>query len=252
MGDGQLKVTDWVQAGRYLQGLEAPLATGGPTNEIAPVPPGPSASRKLRLVNTNVLQGAIVTLAVILDAQGNENAFGGTLDFNPTAMSFGGLTSGTDAGAATLDSNLSLVGAGRVGFAVALPPGTTFIAGQKEILRLSLNASNSGTFPVTLSDQIVTRCVSDALAGELPASFDNGSLTINPSSAPSPALSIQQSGSNVVLSWEATAASFGLQRLDEMSGNWSNLPVTLQTNGTSVFATVPATNLTRFFRLASP
>jgi hypothetical protein len=93
-GDGQIKVTDWVQAGRYVAGLDPLGAIGGPTNEVAAIPSGSSGSRQLRLANTNVLQGQTTKISVVLEAQGDENALGLTLAFNPIAFGFGGVTLG--------------------------------------------------------------------------------------------------------------------------------------------------------------
>jgi hypothetical protein len=85
-------------------------------------------------------------------------------------------------------------------------------------------------------------------------SFANGTLTIAPL-VTSPVISISPSGTNVVLSWPIAAGSFKLQSLNSpsgLSGYWSNMPVTLQTNGPTVNATLPVTNRSSFFRLVYP
>jgi hypothetical protein len=256
LGDGQLKVTDWVQAGRNLSGLDALLAIGGPSSEVAPVLAGPSASRLLRVVNTNVLQGETVTLSVLLEAQGNENAVGFTLNFDQVALGVSGVELGDNAASATLQPNLNQTTSGRLGVALSLPTGETFSPGAEEIVRVTLNASGSasGAFAISLGDQLVTRCVADVLANELPVSFANGTLTIAPL-VTSPVISISPSGTNVVLSWPIAAGSFKLQSLNSpsgLSGYWSNMPVTLQTNGPTVNATLPVTNRSSFFRLVYP
>jgi hypothetical protein len=256
LGDGQLKVTDWVQAGRNLSGLDALLAIGGPSSEVAPVLAGPSASRLLRAANTNVPQGEIVTLSVLLEAQGNENAVGFTLNFDQAALGVSGVELGDDAASATLQPNLNQTASGRLGVALSLPTGEAFSSGTKDILRVTLNAASSsaGSFPIIFGDQLVTRCVSDVLASELPVSFANGTLTISPL-VTSPVISISPSGTNVVLSWPIAAGSFKVQNLNSpngLFGYWSNMPVTLQTNGPTVNATLPVTNQSSFFRLVYP
>jgi len=208
------------------------------------------------VVHTNVLQGESTTVAVLLDAQGDENAVGFTISFDPVAIEFAGVALGDNAATGTLQSNPAQAGAGRIGIALALPTGTTFSPGPKEILRFTFSASSASasSFPITITDQIVTRCVSDVLAWELPVSFVNGTLTIDPILT-SPLIAISPSGTDVVLTWPLAAANFTLQSLDStngLSGNWSNTPVTLQTNGNTVVATLPATNESRFFRLIYP
>lgn len=254
LGDGQLKVTDWVQAGRYLAGYDALAVVGGPFTETAPTNAGPSGSRQIRLIGPGVTAGQTVVVSVMLDAQGNENGAGFTLAFDPVEFTFGGVTVGNDAPGANLFANTALLGSGKLGIALSLSPGSTFTIGAKQLVKINLSAAASGDFPLTLNDQIVTRCVSDALANELAVSFLNGSVSIL-STNQRPTLTIQQQGTNVVLSWPSWAADFMLQRLSDstgLPGPWSNAPASLQTNANDVSATLPFTTQPAFFRLYHP
>jgi hypothetical protein len=256
LGDGQIKVTDWVQTGRYLAGLDPLNAVGGPSVETFVPASSSPVSRQIRVWSTNALHGQTVSLAVTLEAQGDENAVGFTLSFNPEAFVFAGLNAGADAGGANFIPNTSDAASGRVGVAMAWPTGLTPGAGTLELARLQLMATPNfaGPQPVSLSDQVVTRCASDVFAGELPVNWVGGLVTVVPPN-PNPALGIVATDTNVTLYWPRWAADFTLQMRagsDWTSGPWSNLSVALQTNVSAVSATLPLAEGARFFRLFRP
>ena len=64
-GDGQLKVNDWVQAGRYGAVIDAPVAVGGPTAPVAPttLTGGP---RAVSMAGGTGVKGLNVTMPVVL------------------------------------------------------------------------------------------------------------------------------------------------------------------------------------------
>lgn len=255
-GDGQMKVTDWVQSGRYLAGLDPLVGIGGPTNETLIGAGSSPGNRELRLSSTNLFHEQSAKMSVTLDAQGDENALGFTFSFDPTAFVFAGVTLGSGAAGANLIPNTSQVSVGKLGVVLALPTGGSFGAGSKEMVQVNLVASSNvvGPFQVTLSDQLVTRCVSDALANELLVSYVNGTLTVNPVN-PNPALVIMQSSTNVVLTWPFWAADFTLQTSagsNGFQGSWTNTPAALVTNGSTVSATLPIAIEPRCFRLFHP
>jgi hypothetical protein len=97
--------------------------------------------------------------------------------------------------------------------------GSSFGAGSREIVQVNLVTSPDvgGPFQISLTDQLVTRCVSDAFANELPVSYVSGTVTVN-SINPNPTLVITQSGTNVVLSWPLWAADFTLQTSEGTNG----------------------------------
>src|SRR6201999_4489342 len=80
-GDGQLKVTDWVQAGRYGSATDLPTVVGGPTAPVSPtvLTGGP---RSLNISAGATAQGVAVTLPVVLQSQGNERALGFSVNFD--------------------------------------------------------------------------------------------------------------------------------------------------------------------------
>ena len=94
-GDGQITLTDWVQAGRYAAGLDAPQTAGGPSsatfapNENTLVAAEALAhARPLRVLNTKLQRGQTGTVAIEIEAEGDENAVGLSLEFDPAALSF--------------------------------------------------------------------------------------------------------------------------------------------------------------------
>lgn len=252
LGDGQLKVTDWVQAGRYLAGAEPLVAIGGPAVETNATVAGTSINRRLVVMNTNVASGQIGTVLVNLEAQGDENAVGFTLAYNPAALTFVSLEPGDAATGASFVVNTNQATNGRIGVVLALDQGTTFPAGNRELAKVNFATSvATGVFPLTLADYLATRCVSDEMANELPVGFVSGSLTVNAANA-QPTLFIVRSNNSVILSWEAWAGQFVLQSAPALSGAenvWASVPGTTQTNGDSIHLTLPITNQAQFFRL---
>jgi hypothetical protein len=66
-----------------------------------------------------------------------------------------------------------------------------------------------------------------------------------------PILSIRLSGSDLRISWPATAADFVLQSADSLQSSWSTLSARCQTAGPEQFLVVRPSDSSRFYRLAS-
>jgi hypothetical protein len=253
LGDGAIKVTDWVQAGRYAAGFETLTPAGGPTNEQVTAGPSPSATRLLASSDATVVQGQSTSVSVTLTAQGNENALGFSLSFDPALVTFTSAALGAGGSGATLYVNSSQAASGRLGFALAVSTGAVFPAGTKELIRVTFQAApaGSGGFSAAFGDLPVPREVSDAGANALPVSFINGNVTV----VFPPALLISQAGTNVVLSWPNWANNFILQEAVATlppGATWSNLPVTPINIGNSSTVTLPLRSSPRYYRLRSP
>ena len=250
LGDGAIKVTDWVQAGRYAAGFETLTPAGGPTNEQVTAGPSPSASRMLTSSSATVMQGQATSIAITLTAQGNENALGFSLSFDPSLVNYTGAALGGGASGAILYVNSSQAAAGRLGFALALSTGASYSAGTKELIQVSFLAAptGSGGFLAAFGDLPVPREVSDVTANALPVSFVNGSVTVGPP----PSLSIQRAGTNVALSWPIWANNFSLQEAADTlppGATWSNLPVTPMMVSNVWTVTLPLQAAPRYYRL---
>jgi len=206
-------------------------------------------SRQLSVSSASLAQGQSITLSVYLEAQGNENAAGFTLAFDPTIFSYGGANLGGNAAGATLEINHNQVADGRLAFALALPIGTSFASGTKELVKVTLRASSSaaGVYPVALSDQPVLRQIVDAAATPLISSYFNANITINPP----PVLSIARSAEGVSLSWPAWANNFVLQQADGSSPSltWTNVTASIIVRDNAAIVNLPFAGTTRFYRL---
>jgi hypothetical protein len=63
-----------------------------------------------------------------------------------------------------------------------------------------------------------------------------------------------QSGKSYLLSWPVSAGDFVLQSTDNLTPpvTWTNVPVTLQTNGDNIEVTLPSGGQSGYFRLYHP
>jgi hypothetical protein len=254
-GDGKLKVTDWVQAGRYASGLDPLTIAGGPTGPAAPMiqaQPNIPNARQLTVNSGSVVKGLTMTLPINLQAQGDETALAFSLNFDPAVLRYVKTVKGSAAASAVLEVNSNQAPAGQLALVLCLPAGGShFAAGTMEIARVTFLAVASGTnSTVGFADQPVLRSISDANAVELAANYVGNSVAINPP----PVVSMPVVGNKSLLSWPAWAGDFTLQAAGNLTPPiaWTNVPVTLQTNGDRIEITVPTPNQPVFFRLYHP
>ena len=119
LGNGAITVSDWVQAGRYAAGLDPLASAGGPTGPSgAPtysgnlvrsgsVPKDGSGGksgddREVRVRNSDGMPGQTNTVAVLLNAAGDENALGFTLLFDQSMLTYVSASLGTGGAGGTL------------------------------------------------------------------------------------------------------------------------------------------------------
>jgi uncharacterized protein (TIGR03437 family) len=209
-GNGAISISDWVQTGRYAAGLDPSAAAAGPTGPPAQVlsaecdgqsaacqpfsfsretvifanPQSPISnlqSRTVRVVNATGQRGQQVAVTLELDAQGNENAVGFSLNFNAAQLSYVSAALGADASAGTLNTNNTQAANGRVGIALALPSGQNFTAGVKRILTATFSIPAGGTLtsiPLTFGDQPIAREVASANADVLATTWTGGAVSV--------------------------------------------------------------------------
>jgi uncharacterized protein (TIGR03437 family) len=199
LGDGLLSVRDWVQAGRYAAGLDPPTGAGGPTAQASASlffspslidwrrrdnPLDATGSRVLRLTRDSYGVSRTHSVAVELDAAGDESALGFSLTFDPARWRLVSIAAGRDARAAQFVFNANDAAIGRVGVVMALPPGESLVAGVHQLVTLSFASLSPGGAQfdqVGFGDEPVAREITDAEANLLPASFalnDDSPLTI--------------------------------------------------------------------------
>ncbi|MGA1368171.1 MAG: IPT/TIG domain-containing protein, partial [Blastocatellia bacterium] len=216
-GDGRLTIADWVQAGRYAAGLEAPLSAGGPTGPVPTVatlatmlPFTKALSRQgaggewleiglqeetrrtLQIPATRFERDRENELPIELIAEGNENALGFSINFDATQLTFQRATLGRDGSNAVLNVNLTRLVEGRVGLALALPSGQSFVAGTRQIVRIiftvpSTNSVDAST--VSFGDLPIIREVVNSEASVLPALYQAGEVRFDPPLEQLPVLS---------------------------------------------------------------
>ncbi len=205
LGDGQLTVADYTQAGRYGAALDTVNPAGGAPLQsllefdsdgklafpLSPfIPKSDSKNENLaptvvRVVNVQSSPGQQVIVSIESDTQGTENGFGFTLDYDASKLSNPLVQKGTDTPTASLIPNTTQ--SGKIGVILAMPFGTAVSAGTKQILTIRFDvAANApaGLSPLTFSDMPVIREVSDVNAGVLQSIFEDGNVDVlAPSSA---------------------------------------------------------------------
>ncbi len=195
-GDGVLAVNDFTQAGRYAAGLDAPQKAGGAsqansfafsetdaakigqTDELTPNV-NLAVPRVVRVVNVSASPGNQVLVSIEVDANGDENGFGFTLNYDANKLSNPLVAQGTGTAGTFLIPNANT--AGRVGVIDAFAPGATIQAGTRQLVTIRFDvAANAagGNTPLTFGDTPVLRRVSDANAATLPTTFTDGSINI--------------------------------------------------------------------------
>jgi hypothetical protein len=199
LGNGSISISDWVQAGRYAAGLDPVVAAGGPTgptgSSFAPAPQIESLrtdganhgeapqfrTTGVSLVSTILPAGQSRTVSIEFDAQGNENALGFSLMFDPTRLQFISAEKSSVASAATLNVNKREAAKGRVGIALALPTGSTFASGRHQlvVLAFALRSDSSKLPAIGFTDLPIAREAVDVNANQRNAIFHN-STEANP------------------------------------------------------------------------
>ena len=194
LGNGSVTISDWVQAGRYAAGLDPVQVAGGPTCSSASATAKYSEtaalfesaartdSQRVRTVElrTPASRGNTGEVTVVLQAQGDENAIGLSFSFDPAQFKLVSVRKSNDLEDATLVVNSQFAAAGRLGFALALPPGQTFAPGARQVAVVSLRSLRRGTQPVLeVGDYPVKREVVDVQAKRLEVSIGPGATPGN-------------------------------------------------------------------------
>jgi|GEM_PF-6231053 len=197
LGDGQLSSADWTQCGMYAAKLDPPTLAGGPfmasmkatnllianTEELYKPYTSSSKQRAVRLPDELAWSGDEVSLVVELTAQGDENALGFSLDFDPAYLTY---NSATLSDSVTTDAlhhiNDIKADSGRIGFVMVLPVGETFAQGTQQVLNihftaLDVDATDSTT--ITFTDNPIIRETSSTMADALESTFIDGTVTIS-------------------------------------------------------------------------
>lgn len=141
---------------------------------------GVATPRVVRAVTAGSAPGTIsVPLEIV--SQGDENALGFTLSFDPAVLGNPQVALGADAAGAQLATNTNQTAQGRLGIGLALAAGQKFAAGTRQFAVVTFTTPanlTSGTAQIDFDDLPSAREVSDVTAGALPAVYQGGSISI--------------------------------------------------------------------------
>lgn len=264
-GDGAITIADWVQAGRYHAGLDELTAVGGPAGPLSRAQFVSTRRASVSAMTACAVQiqapvfasGRTNYVVVTLDALGDENALGFSLDFDPAVLEFAGANLGSGAGAAMLNVNANQSQAGYLGLALALPAGQSLSSGPQDLLQVGFTVVGGGsrrTTELAFADRPVAREVSDAIARVIPASYDGATIEVSGSAVLSPRFTQSRMTPNgFSLSFGAESPGrFGLETSPNLR-DWTRLATPEFSSDPAQFTDREATNdLQRFYRLVAP
>jgi hypothetical protein len=121
-------------------------------------------------------------IPIEIEARGNENAFGFSLVFDPSKLSFVAARISDNLGVGTLHMNKLAAEKGQVGIAVALPAGTSLGPGKHQLVVLTFRAlsDNQRSNLITFGDKPVAREVVDVNANAVKTRFELPALETSP------------------------------------------------------------------------
>jgi uncharacterized delta-60 repeat protein len=275
-GNGQITVSDWVQAGRYAAGLDPVTSAAGPTE---PLPLNQSLvsrdsssiwkqqasdPRIVRLASKPGPQTGLWTAILSLDSAGGENALGFSVAYDPAALRYRHANLGSEFGQATLLSNPKQAGAGRLGFALALPIGETLTAGARSVLEIEFELlaqiPPSGGPAMNFAYGPVYPEIVDAIANTLRATWEDGSTpdlgTDEPPTTPpvvwqTSGLTVSTSAGVLTISWPAGLVGGVLETSSSVGPGsvWTPVIKQPQESGGTNSVRIESADITRFYRL---
>lgn len=141
--------------------------------------PAGRAAPRLAVQNTTAVDTQPVVVPLILTADGAENALGWSLSFNPARLQFQQALLGEGAADAVLQLNLTQLGAGRLGVALARPADQAFPGGAATVLELHFRAQGgAGTTTLQFVDAPISRETVDVHGAGMATSYVDGTVTI--------------------------------------------------------------------------
>lgn len=191
-----------------------------------------TVSRTLSVQQSVAARGQNKTIIIEMEAVGNENAVGFSLNFDPKQLRYVMSATGNGVFNAALNINTNSLASGRLGLAMALPGGQKIAAGKQQVAVVTftvLAADNVTNTTLSFGDQPIPREVVDVTANAVAANFSSGTLTF----AQSMAIVSAASFNNSALSVESIAATFG-SKLATETKIATTLPLPNSLGGTNV------------------
>jgi hypothetical protein len=213
-GNGSLTSADWTVAGRYVAGLFTPVSLSGCGGSgLAPLAPAPGpkgaagtgsggTARVLWMEPMAIVPGESNCLSVRLEAQGDENAIGFSLGFEPEALEFVSARLGGTNGLSAQAVNTNGLGIGRLGFFLGLGQDQGWPAGAQVLAEVCFRARPAApvgpTAITVLSDPVVLE-VNDPLGEVLALEAREGVVQVVTNCVFAPLAVRRESGTRLVL-----------------------------------------------------
>jgi hypothetical protein len=139
----------------------------------------PAPSRQVRIVGGSTSPTQDVTAVVELVAQGDENALGFSIAFDPAVLTYLSVSLNPDATSASLIENATQAASGKMGIVLALPAGTSFGAGTRSLITITFHTANTNQYvsPLIFGDLPTVREVANTNADPLPTNYVGGQVT---------------------------------------------------------------------------
>jgi hypothetical protein len=261
LGDGRLSVADWTQAGRYAASLDPLTPAGGPnqagsgkvhaSSDLA-AQSDTGGARWVRVVGAKAAPGQTFPVLVSFQGQGDENAIGFSVEFDPARLAYQGATLAREAADAFMQINTNSAGRGQLGIVIAKSAQQTFASGEKGLVELRFTAlADDGASAISLVNAPVTCEVASVTADVRKADFLGGEVQLV--KAPRLAPTIQLMGGQTTLSLQGEAGQtydiwFSTNLVD-----WQLLcPAVMPPNGSLVITDGKAVQLKQGFYRALP
>jgi hypothetical protein len=211
---------------------------------------GTDPQRVVAVQGPLLLQGQTGTAVISLEAQGDENAVGLSLAFDPTVVAYTGTSLGPDAPNASININTNQVVSGHLGIILALATDVSFSPGTRLLLQVNFQTLTAASVnsPLALTDLPVKREVADTNAVPVASLYLDGTITVNPK----PSLAIALSSQSISLAWPLWATNYNLQEAvgsDLPITSWTSLSVSPLITNNAAAVTLPLSGLVKFYRL---
>lgn len=175
----------FIAAGKQAGWVGAPIHRIGLLALVLFLLEGSAAAREFTLAPDKEFRtGQNGQITVKLAAEGNENALGFSLQFDPARLQLVSATVAGNLSGASLNINDTQSTAGRLGFVLAVPAGQSFPAGNVALVQLTFGAlATTGVTTLQFGDQPVFREIVDATAQELAATYAAAQITVLPAAS---------------------------------------------------------------------
>ncbi len=186
-GDGQIDSSDVIQARRYAASIDPPTPVGGPTGPINAVMTGSDGRadlelRSLRIRDSDAAPGTRASIAIELNAVGNEAGASFTLAFDPAKLADPRVYLPDGNGDSELTVNTSAAGQGLIMVLVDSGRSLASPASKSRMIEISFdvlpNAAEGPTW-ISFSGSPTRLSVSDTEGALLNTSFQNGRVMIS-------------------------------------------------------------------------